>query len=86
LSIKGWTIQEVKSYGIELYEAIETLRDMESKSTHFTAAAKLEQVLSEQLASLADITSKVDQLINEWQEFQKNIEQQIQDASSKQRD
>lgn len=87
---KGWTVQEVEFYKDELYQAIRTLRAMESDSTHFTAMTNLsewQRQESERLASLADtISSRVDHVTKEWREFQKNMEQQTHHNASEESD
>jgi hypothetical protein len=69
---KGWTILEVKSYRAELHKAVEAFRSMESENVPSKAITKLEQFFNEQSLLFEGITSKVDQLTNEWQEFKKN--------------
>jgi hypothetical protein len=45
---------------------------MESENVPSKAITKLEQFFNEQSLLFEGITSKVDQLTNEWQEFKKN--------------
>lgn len=83
---KGLTPQEVKSYRVELYQAMEDFRAMKGEKLHNTAMVKLEQFISEQRARYADITHKIDSLADEWREFQKNIGEQTQSVIPKERD
>jgi hypothetical protein len=67
---KGWTEDEVISYQEELHIAVETFRSMGSEKMAYS----LDQFVNAQLTLYAGITQKIDQLTNQWQEFQRSIE------------
>lgn len=81
---KGLTFQEVSAYRSELYQAMETFRAMGDEGLHIVV--KLEQFINDQRAWYAHIASKVDSLVDEWQEFQGNIEGQIRSVLPKEED
>jgi uncharacterized coiled-coil protein SlyX len=71
---KGLTIQEVKAYREELYDAMEAFRD---NNLPKNTVDNLEGFIEEQRNWLARIYEKVELLTNEWQEFQEVNVQQI---------
>jgi len=67
---KGWIEDEVMSYQEELHIAIETFRFMGIEKI----ANSLDQYVNAQLTFYAELNQKIDQLTNQWQEFQKSNE------------